>query len=137
MAIAKQEFYEGAALRILACEAPLRTISFEPPFFVLNEATWAYIKYCTRGRSPWGFTFAPTEHERMIQCTRNVVIGLVCGSDGIAAITLQEYREVVGEGLSASRIACRRRHGEHYEVTGPNGSLHHKVPPSRWKRIID
>lgn len=138
MAIRKQEFYEGAALHVLVCEGSLRRINYEAPYFILNDVTPVYIKYSTGGRSPWGFTFTAQEHERMHACPDNIVIALVCGSDGIAAMNVTEYRAVASSrGSPALRVACYRRHGEHYEVSGPDGSLDRKIPPSRWKRILD
>jgi len=61
MAIKKQEFYEGAALHLLARNGGIAGIRYESPFFVLNDDPWVLLKYSTRGRSPWGFTFMPDE----------------------------------------------------------------------------
>jgi hypothetical protein len=87
MAIKKQEFYEGAALHLLARAGDIASIRYDPPFFLLNEELLVLLKYCTKGRSPWGFTF--TSDEQMILQRRasqsRIVIGLVCGADGVAA----------------------------------------------------
>ena len=37
MTIKKQEFYEGAALHILACTGEITAIRYEAPFFLLNN----------------------------------------------------------------------------------------------------
>jgi hypothetical protein len=66
-----------------------------------------------------------------------VVIGLICGADGVAAITYDVYLKVAAPRQSAIHIACYRKHGEHYEVNGPDGKLDRKVPPSNWQKILD
>lgn len=139
MAIKKQEFYEGAALHILARSGGIASIRYEPPFFLLNNRLLAYLKYCAKGRSPWGFTFMPDE-QRLLQNGAfdfKIVIGLVCGSDGIAALHVDDYRNVAATRKSAVHIACYRQHGEYYEVKGPDGKLNEKVAPSSWQRILE
>lgn len=139
MGIKKQEFYEGAALYLLARSGAGVSIRYESPFFRLNEQLLVYLKYCTRGRSPWGFTF--TTDEQLTLKNRasqlKIVIGLVCGADGVVALGYDAYRSVAAPRECALRIACYRRHGEHYEINGPDGRLDGKVAPSNWLRILD
>lgn len=139
MAIKKQEFYEGAALHLLARTGAVRSIHYDAPFFVLNNQVFVHLKYSTRGRSPWGFTF--TTDEQIILCNRasksEIVIGLVCGADGVAALPYDTYLRVAAPRESAIHIACYRQHGEHYEVKGPDGKLDGKVAPSNWQRILE
>jgi len=139
MAIKKQEFYEGAALHLLARNAGIASIRYEAPFFVFNDNLWVYLKYSTRGRSPWGFTFMPDEQALLRNKATKVkiVIGLICGADGVAAFSYVNYRSIATPRKSAIHISCYRRHGEHYEVNGPDGALSEKVAPSDWKRILD
>ena len=64
MSIKKQEFYEGAALHLLARAGGITGIRYEAPLFLLNEQLLVLLKYSTKGRSPWGFTF--TRDEQLI-----------------------------------------------------------------------
>ena len=139
MGIKKQEFYEGAALHILARSNGIATIRYESPFFLINNKLLVYLKYTTKGRSPWGFTFTTEEQKLLMKeaSTRKIVIGLVCGADGVAALTYDAYRTVVSHRTSAVHISCYREHGEHYEVNGPDGRLDWKVAPSNWQRIME
>jgi hypothetical protein len=86
-----------------------------------------------------GFTFTPDEqvllHNRSSEL--KIVIGLICGADGIAALTYKDYLRVAAPRNSAVHIACYREHHEHYKVSGPDGILHQKVAPSDWQRILD
>lgn len=81
MAIKKQEFYEGAALHLLARSGGIRSIRYDPPLFLLNNQVLVLMKYITRCRSPWGFTFKMDEQALLQEKSvdHKVVIGLVCG----------------------------------------------------------
>ena len=128
MAIKKQEFYEGAALHQLARNGGISAIRFDPPFVVLNNRVVVNLKYSTKGRSPWGFTFMPDEqallHARASRAS--VVIALICGADGVAAISYDSYRTIATPRKSSIHIACYRQHGKHYTLKGPDGVLDEK-----------
>lgn len=139
MAIKKQEFYEGAALHLLARNGGISGIRYEAPFFVLNDSLSILLKHSARGRSPWAFTFTVDE-QACLQSKASegkIVIGLVCGADGVASFSYDAYKGVAAPRNSAIHIACYRRHGEHYEVNGPDGTLDGKVAPSNWQRILE
>lgn len=140
MAIKKQEFYEGAAIHRLACFGGLKSVGFEDPFFLFNGRVLVYFKYSTQKRSPWGFTFTPDEHRALGSAEAAVghkfVIGLVCGFDGVAAVRVPELLELGLAKHSSIRVACFRKHGEYYKVSGPDGDLAKKVPPSDWVRLL-
>jgi len=138
MPIRKQDFYEGAALHLLARTGQISGILYEPPFFVLNRRLSIQLKYSTRGHSPWAFTFTPDEQLLLQERSSRskIVIGLICGADGVASFTYDDYLSVAALRKSAVHIACYRKHGEHYEVNGPDGTFSHKVAPSHWQRIL-
>ena len=139
MAIQKQEFYEGAALHQLARGSGIACIRYDHPFFVVNDHFTLCLKYSTKGRSPWAFTFTPWEQalleERASQA--GLVIGLICGDDGIAGITYDAYRGIASPRKASVRVSCYRRHGQHYSVAGPDGELDRKISPSMWQRILE
>ena len=139
MAIKKQEFYEGAALHLLARTGAITAIKYEPPLFVVNNRLLLLLKYSTRGRSPWGFTFMPSEQVLLeAKCLeRDIVIGLVCGADGVASFPYSAYLKVASPRRVAIHVACYRSHRGHYEVSGPDGTLDRKVAPADWQRILD
>jgi hypothetical protein len=139
MAIKKQEFYEGAALHLLARTGGITSIRYEAPLFVVNNRLLIHLKYSTKGRSPWAFTFMPDEQEILQNRASELktVIGLICGADGVAAISYDAYQSVAAPRKSAVHIACYRRHGEHYEVNGPDGRLDGKVAPANWQKILE
>jgi hypothetical protein len=138
MAIRKQEFYEGAALHLLARGGRITALKYEPPFFTFNNRLVALLKYSARGRSPWGFTFVPDEQAQLRRAAAKaeVVIGLICGSDGVVAFGHQDFIQIASAKKSAIHVSCYRNHGEHYEVNGPDGTLPRKIAPSNWAKIL-
>lgn len=139
MAIKKQEFYEGAALHLIIRSGRVKSIRYDSPFFFLNERLTVLLKYSTKVRSPWGFTFTQDEQRQLsfMSLRQQTVIGLVCGSDGIVALPYESYSTVVSMRAASAHVSCYRDHGEHYEVSGPDGLLKRKVAPSSWQRILE
>jgi hypothetical protein len=139
MAIKKQEFYEGAALHQLVRSGMIKSLTYAQPFFTVNDGVRVLLKYSTRGRSPWGFTFTPEEQRALQQSSSGgrTVVGLICGADGIASFAYEAYRIIAANRDVAIHISCYRGHREHYEVNGPDGILDAKVAPSDWLRILE
>lgn len=136
MPLKKQAFYEGAALHQLAhCCGPI-SIRHAEPFFVINEIETIYLKYCTRVRSPWGFSFTEAEQDSMTQVVGPLTLGLICGSDGIVTLHYSDFKQLVGSSDSSAYISCFRKHDHHYVVRGPEGRLARRVSPSTWKRFL-
>jgi hypothetical protein len=139
MGLKKQEFYEGAALHLIAKAGSLKSVRYEQPFFLFNGTVAVLLKYSTRGRSPWGFTFSPDEQRQLASRSDKIdtAIGLICGADGVASFSYRDFLDVAPITAASVHIACYRAHGQHYEVCGPVGSLDRKIPPSNWQRILN
>ncbi len=138
MPLRKQDFYEGAALVGLARTGMLNMVRHVPPFYALNDTIVVLLKYSTRGRSPWGFTFTPEEQAALARqaAVTPTYVGLICGSDGVTAIDFPDYALIARTKSTPIRVSCFRAHGEHYEVRGPDGVLPRKIPPSAWQRLL-
>lgn len=139
MAIKKQEFYEGAALHLIIRNGGMTSILYEAPFFLMNEELLLYLKYSTKGRSPWSFTFMPDEQRMLSKRSyrSKITLGLVCGSDGVAALGYDAFATLATIRGGSVHIACYRHHGEHYEVNGPDGTLPRKIAPSTWQKLLE
>jgi hypothetical protein len=138
MSIRKQDFYEGAALNVLARTNQVKSIRYDAPLYVINGRVLVLLKYCTKVRSPWGFTFTPDEQLTLQKAGKqDLAIGLICGSDGIAAVSYSSYLTVAAPRPSAIHLACYRDYWEHYEISGPDGTLDRKVSPSSWQRLLE
>jgi len=138
MAIKKQEFYEGAALHQLIRGSPGTHVVYAAPFFVFDARLQVHIKYSTAKRSPWAFTFTPEEQTLLREHVPRLplVIGLVCGADGVAALPLAGFESVARLRDTALHLSCYRKHREHFEINGPDGTVVGKVPPSDWTRLL-
>jgi hypothetical protein len=138
MSIQKQDFYEGAALHLLVRHGQLDEVRYAHPFFLFKNGSAVLLKYTTRNRSPWGFTFSRGEIQSIREASQDgrVFIGLICGSDGVAAFSCDTLLKISGPDTPTVHISCYRKHREHYDIFGPEGGLDHKVPPSRWLRLF-
>ena len=139
MSIKKQEFYEGAAIHLLLRGVGALKLRYNDPYFVVDDGPLVYLKYSTKGRSPWGFSLNGDERKSLENCALkfDVIVGLICADDGVAAIKFNHLREILDDNRDACHISCYRKHNEHYEINGPSGTLPYKVPPSGWLRILD
>jgi len=138
MGIQKQEFYEGAALHQIIRGCSGAKVIYVPPLFVFDDKLQVHLKYSTGKRSPWGFTFTPEEQVLLSERAQEMplVIGLICGADGVAAVAYDDYLSVASLKDTALRVSCRRNHREHFEVGGPDGTLPGKVAPADWVRLL-
>lgn len=138
MAIKKQEFYEGAALHILARGGNIERLRYEAPFFALNDDLLIHMKYSTKIRSPWSFSFTSEETMLLERTSKRskLVIGLICGSDGIATLPYGDFATVAASKRASIHLSAFRSHREHYEICGPNGTLDRRIPPSDWVRTL-
>lgn len=107
MGIQKQEFYEGAALhQLIRSSSGLTSVLHLPPLFVFGTSLQIYLKYSTAKRSPWSFTFMPREQLLLYQRAQEIplTIGLICGSDGVAALPYNAYAYSKHKECSAERF---------------------------------
>lgn len=140
MGIQKQEFYEGAALhQLIRGSSGLTSVLYSSPLFVFGGSLQVYLKYSTAKRSPWGFTFFPEEQVVLRQRSRDMplVIGLICGADGVAALSYDGYAHLAQLRATALRVSCKRSHRQYFEISGPDGILPKKVAPSDWGRLLE
>ena len=137
MGIQKQEFYEGAALHQLVRGTAGVQISYLAPFFVVDDRFQIHLKYSTGVRSPWGFSFLPAEQQLMRARSTGLplVIGLICGSDGIAALPYEKYQQAAALRDVAVWVSCARLHRKHFEVSGPDATVAGKISLSDWPRL--
>jgi len=102
--ISEFEFFHGAVLaRVL--HGSKRSVSLAPyspldnAAYVINGKTGIYIKYSSKRLSPWRFSFQK-RHCDMIAKMRNdlgyAVVALVCHDDGIVALGIGDFQQIVG-----------------------------------------
>ena len=135
--IEKQEFYHGAALIRLLEDSRCRSVEKYERGYLVNDKTFVFLKYTTKSRTPWRFSFGEAEI-RDLEATEKsgalVAVALVCAGDGICALTFAQFQTVLGN--DGSWIATRRKFHECYAVSGSAGILKEKIPLSSWPGIV-
>lgn len=135
--IEKTEFYHGAALARLVEDPRCEALGKHQYGYRVNQQRFISIKYSTKARSPWGFNFSQDDIDRLEETSReigNCFIALVCGGDGICAVSWTTLLGLLGG--TAGWISTKRAHGGCYGVSGPKGTLQGKVAMNRWPGII-
>jgi len=135
--IEKLEFYHGAALVRVIQDPRCETIRKHPCGYRVNENRILAIKYSTKARSPWGFTFSADDITRFNAAKAefgDCIIALVCGGDGICALSWAVTVALLAQ--SPGRIAAKRGFAGCYAVNGPAGELKGKVAMNQWPAIV-
>lgn len=135
--IDKHEYYHGAAIiRMLDDERCASVQKKGKLGYVVNDDTFLFIKYTTRNRTPWRFTFDHEDVARanlMAQKYDQVLVPLVCAGDGVCVITWDEAVRLLGN--VAGFIGVERKHNEQYGVWGAYEALKGKVSMRRWPSL--
>lgn|SRR3990172_3471739 len=135
--IDKQEYYHGAAIVRLLEDGRYKTVIKHSLGYMINGEVIVLVKYSTKNRSPWRFTFTLDEMvsvEILGKQNTRMAIALICGGDGICAITVGELRSIMGD--NPGWIAAKRNYNEQYGVSGPSGKLERKIGFQRWPSIV-
>jgi hypothetical protein len=133
----KQEFYWGAAIVHLLEDPRCVGVAKRENGYVVNATRFIVLKYSTKSRTPWRFSFGADEIKRLVEASsryESLVIGLVCGGDGVCAITWKQAAEILGK--EPGWISVRRNFHERYAVTGSAGELPGKVPLRDWPALL-
>ena len=133
----KFEYYHGAAIISLMSNKSCESIcAKEKDGYILNKDIFVFVKYRTKARSPWNFTFDQEDIDRcsnMKYSYPQVLIGLVCGGDGVCGLSLSEVNTLLLN--KPGSIAVKRKHNHSYSVQGSFGELKYKIPLNRWSTL--
>jgi hypothetical protein len=112
----------GAAIQIEARDDAGRINSF-----CINGKTAIHIKHCSKRLPPWLFSFGDdnvAEIDRLRAIVPSMWLALVCGNDGIVAISYAEFRKITDNLEEATRfIRIDRDRKTMYRVYGNAGRL--------------
>ncbi len=134
--IDKREFYHGAALIRLLEDVHCQRVRKHEFGYIVNNAAFVFLKYTTKSRSPWRFSFSGDEVHRLNTLAgqfQKIIVAMICGGDGICAISWREASNLLGN--NAGWISAKRKFNEQYAVAGQAGQLHGKVSLSEWPLI--
>jgi hypothetical protein len=139
--IHKEDFYHGAVMIPILNDSRCATVrGYDPKdndaLFVVNDRSLVFVKYNTRNRSPWGFSFSATDVLRLdgVQPALECIVALVCGGDGICGAKWVDLRELL-QG-KAGWVSAKRKFNGMYGVSGPSGDLRYKVGLNHWPSVV-
>jgi len=134
----KSGYYHGAALTRLLDDERCRAVRKHGLLgYVVNDDIFVFLKYTTKARSPWGFAFDQEDVNRCFDMSKQyhrVILGLICGGDGVCALEWEQARELLGG--KQGRIATGRKHNHSYAVWGSEGELKRKVSLRQWPSLL-
>ena len=135
--IDKQEYYHGAAIIRLLEDERCQKVQKHNLGYTVNDESLIFLKYSTKSRSPWRFSFSSDEIERLNSLAnsfRKIIIVLICGGDGICTISWQEAAGLLAN--DAGWISAKRNFNEQYGIAGSQGKLKGKVSLREWPSIV-
>jgi hypothetical protein len=135
--IAKWEFYHGVALVRLLKDKRFQTVRKDRLGYIVNDRVFVFVKYTTKARTPWMFTFGQKEVEQLNSLAttfRDIIVVLVCAGDGICAVSWCDASRLLGN--KGGWISTRRKFNEQYAVAGQAGQLSGKDSLSEWPSIV-
>ena len=139
------EFYHGTVFTKLIhhSEKPIsisRFMTSSNASYILNGSTGVYIKHSHKRLTPWHFTLSKTHQDEIFQMRgqlQEVFLLLVCGEDGIVALSYDELKEVLDEIYKPTEwISVARNKRKEYTVKGSDGVLSYKVSKHDFPRKI-
>jgi hypothetical protein len=143
--IADYKFYHGAVLAELVNlqSGPLTIDELKEDgrlsSYVLNQKIGLQIKHSSNRLRPWQFTFTKANLVQLLALQHSypvVFIVLVCHTDGMLTLTLEETTEILVAGESEQAwIRVNRRKNEWYSINGGAAELQGKRPQGLQKIV--
>lgn len=105
--------------------------SFGAGSYLLSNRVPVFLKHSTKRQGPWAFNFMRSHQEtqqalfdRFGEC----ITVLVCGKDGMAGLTMSEFRQVLNGMFEEQEcVIVRRGLKKMYHIKGRDGALDNRV----------
>lgn len=139
--------YYGVVLRSLAKYGEpfhIAELGDKAGHFCLNEDAFLLVKYSSRNRSPWRFTFRLDDIRTLIDDQNQgglfggSYVCLVCGFDSLCALREDEWSTLLDLTAASGQqtVTVSRDPRSSFEVTSSSGNLSRKIPASRFPSLI-
>lgn len=135
--IDKIDYYHGAAIVRLIEDSRCRTIGKCDYGYLINDEILVYLKYSTKGHSPWHFTITADDMNRLaraVEALKRCVVGFVCGGDGVCAARWLSVSQLIA--APPAWITARRAFNGSYGLSGSRGALKHKIALNQWPGVV-
>lgn len=146
--ITERDKYYGVVLRHLTKSghrvSGLREVGDKAGHFHINEEAFLLVKYSSRDRSPWRFSFHPSDFPVLVEGYHQSglfggsYVCLVCGFDSVCLLHEDEWSALLNlndTGRQQTITVCRGA-GRSFSVSGTAGKLDYKVPVSRFPSLL-
>ena len=131
--IAEYKLYHGAVLSELVDISEVDLVIGELQeegrltSYILNQRIGLHIKHSTSRPPPWQFTITKSnllELFTLARLYRTVFVALVCGTDGIAVLSLEEVAAIVDTSASEKAwVRVDRSRGQQFSISGNGRAL--------------
>ena len=99
-----------------------------------------YIKFSQKRITPWSFTFSrehQLEIENMTKNIQKIFIMLVCGNDGVAILSFDEFKKILDENYEENEnVTVKRPPRGRYSVSGRDGKLNYKIVKNDYEKLL-
>jgi hypothetical protein len=133
----KRDYYHGATLIQAIEDTRFRSIKLKGTGYVINDQSIVYLKYTTKSKSPWRFTFSQNELSVVHSSSSdelNIFFVFICNGIGFCAVKYQELLNLLDH--KPNWIAISRKFNAQFKVSGQIGSLVNRIPYNRWPKIL-
>ncbi|OGU81709.1 MAG: hypothetical protein A2W11_12780 [Ignavibacteria bacterium RBG_16_35_7] len=135
--IDKSDYYHGTTILKVLEDNQTHQICFKNNSYLIDSSNLIFLKYTTKSKSPWRFTFSEKEIESIrssFSDKLNIFFVLICDGDGLCALKCQELLKLLNQ--KTGWVAVSRKFNKQYSVSGQNGYLEKKIPFGRWPKIL-
>lgn len=128
--------YRGSFFALLFEQSPIplsveRLPQFGAGYYLLAGSVPIYLKHSTKRKGPWAFNFFRSHQEAqqaLFELYGECFTGMICGKDGVAGLTMAEFRQVLdGTFEEQECVLIRRRLKTMYHIKGRDGELDSRV----------
>ncbi|RYD85328.1 MAG: hypothetical protein EOP84_02855 [Verrucomicrobiaceae bacterium] len=144
--ISDATYHQGAVLAMLADRIDpglhVRRIAKQlSGFYLIGDRLPVLIKFSRNRRGPWSFTFTGEQQLAQVDLAGqygNLVVCLVCGTDGVAGVDFRDFRKLLDENveMQGESVSVRRGLNEMYALRGKDGELDRKISRDQFIKII-
>ena len=108
-----------------------RLYEYGSGFYLLAGAVPILLKHSTQRKGPWTFNFTRSHQEMqkaLFKSYSECFTAMICGNDGIAGLSMSEFRKVLDEDFGEQEwITIRRRLKTMYQIKGKDGELDGRI----------
>jgi hypothetical protein len=140
MKIQEQDVFHGPGL-VQIVEHPsfkaLNRGSARYGHYLINTDRHVFAKYSSRKKSPWQFTFQPSDLENIQEQEGAVFVMLTCGHHTICALAKEELEQIVDLNSSAQQtVFVEVPSGGSCHVRGNQGKLARTIPHNQFPNKV-